>query len=258
VAREIAALVPTFHNYRAEIPGATWRVDPSVIWQVAPQSECHAALEAAGVPFRPVGVYPTPVPSPVEILGPIDGVWFRISHEDRALVISCELARRLPALVAILREFDIRGVELMSAYRETPRPSFHTMGLALDIGRVWTDRGWMSVLTDFEETPMSETCAATPTAGRARRMLRVRSGGARCSRACSRPITTRATATTGTSTCAPTIPASSYGDLDPGSGRPGAPPSETADRAARRGRAAASPLGSSGRCTPRRQASFAK
>lgn len=173
VAREIASLVPTFHNYRAEIPGATWRVDNGSTWQIRPEAECHAALEAARVPFRPVGIYPTPVPSPVEILGPIDGVWFRIQHEDRPLVISCELAARLPELVAIFKANEIRGVEVMSAYRESPRPSFHTMGLALDIGRVWTDRGWLSVLTDFEETPMSETCAASPTTGRARRMLRI-------------------------------------------------------------------------------------
>jgi hypothetical protein len=173
VAREIASLVPTFHNYRAEIPGASWRVDRASVWQIRPESECHAALEAAGIVFRPVGVYPTPVPSPVELLGPIDGVWFRISHEDRPMVVSCELAARLPALVAILKEHEVRGVEVMSAYRETPRPSFHTMGLALDIGRVWTDGGWLNVLTDFEETPMSETCAASPATARARRMLRI-------------------------------------------------------------------------------------
>jgi hypothetical protein len=171
-ARRLAALVATFHNYRAEIPGATWRVRPGAVWRVRPQEECFDALREAGVPFRPIGDHPTPIPSPVELLGPIDGVWFRMRHEDRPLTVSCEMATRLPALVAVLSSHGVRGVDVMSAYRDNPRPSFHTFGMGLDIERLWTDRGWLTLQTDFEETPADETCAAPAASSRRARTLR--------------------------------------------------------------------------------------
>ena len=168
IAREIARRVPSFHNYRAEAPGATWRVDPRAKWSIRGETECHTALEEAGILFRPVHGHPTPIPSPVELLGSVQGVWFRMMHEDRTVVISCELAAKLPRVVSILRRHGVRGVDIMSAYRSEPTPSFHTMGLALDIGRLWTDRGWLNILNDFEMTPDEETCDATPGTRRGR------------------------------------------------------------------------------------------
>ena len=56
----------------------------------------------------------------------------------------------------------IVGVDVMSAYRTKPRPSFHTLGLGLDLLRFWTPQGVLSVFDDFEETPHHETCAAPP------------------------------------------------------------------------------------------------
>lgn len=172
-ARAIARLVPSFHNYRAEIAGAQWRSDRRSVWQIRPSEQCLADLAAMDVPFRALGDHPTPVPTPVEILGPIQGIWFRISHADRPLTISCELATRLHSLASILSRFNIRGAEIMSAYRETPRASFHTMGLGIDIARLWNGRTWINVLTDFEESPSTETCAATPSNARAARVLRI-------------------------------------------------------------------------------------
>ena len=172
VARRIWARVPTFVNFRAEIPGAVWRVDNRVKWSIRPQQECYDALGETSVPFRPRPEVSPIVASPVEILGPVDGVWFRMTHEERPLIMSCEMAMRLPALIAILKEHDVHGVEILSSYRTTPMTSFHTMGLALDLSRFWTDDGWLSVLHHYEETPMQETCSGPRPRNRRARALR--------------------------------------------------------------------------------------
>jgi hypothetical protein len=46
----------------------------------------------------------------------------------------------------------------MSAYRDHPWASFHTLGLALDISRFRTKRGPLVVRTDFIQTPEAPTC----------------------------------------------------------------------------------------------------
>lgn len=172
VARRIWARVPTFINFRAEIPGAVWRIDNDARWSIRPQQECYDALSETSVPFRPRPEISPIVASPVEILGPVDGVWFRMTHEERPLVMSCEMAIRLPALIAILKEHDVHGVEILSSYRTTPMTSFHTMGLALDLSRFWTENGWLSVLHHYEETPMQETCSGPRPRNRRARTLR--------------------------------------------------------------------------------------
>ncbi|MEM9072132.1 MAG: extensin family protein [Myxococcota bacterium] len=172
--RRIWARVPTFINFRAEIPGATWRNDRRAMWSVRAQQECYDALAETEVPFRPRPEPSGIVPSPVEILGPVDGVWFRMTHEEQPLVMSCEMAARLPALIAVLKEHGVHGVEILSSYRDTPSTSFHTMGLALDLARFWTDDGWLSVLAHYEETPLQETCRGpAPRARRARTLRRM-------------------------------------------------------------------------------------
>ncbi len=172
-SRRIWARVPTFRNYRAEIGGARWRHVPRSVWSIRPQNECLAELAESGIPARPRPQPSELVPAPVELLGPIDGVWFRSLHEEHGLLMSCEMALRLPDLVAVLKEHGVLGVEMMSSYRTTPRTSFHTMGLAWDINRFWTADGWLSVLNDFERDPERQTCARRGLPSRARALRKL-------------------------------------------------------------------------------------
>src|SRR5690606_19638581 len=107
------------------------------------------ALRAHGVPYVSSLPHSTPVPSPVELVGPVGGVWFRMLHDDRPLTLSCELATRLPALAKILRKYGIEGVDVISSYRDQPFSSFHTLGLALDLSRFFTGTEWLSVEEHF-------------------------------------------------------------------------------------------------------------
>jgi hypothetical protein len=160
-ARALAELVRGFPNFRAQTPGARWIVDPLARWSVRANDRCLAALAEARVPvteFTPL--LPTPVPTPVELAGAVNGVWFRMAHAERPLVVSCELAARLPALVEVLKRHGIRGADVMSGYREAPRTSFHTFGLALDLYRFWTLDGTLGVEAHFEHTPEHRTCEA--------------------------------------------------------------------------------------------------
>ena len=59
---------------------------------VRPEAECLADLVRLGVPARRRPDLVTPVPSPVELLGPVDGVWFLSSHSERPILIACEMA----------------------------------------------------------------------------------------------------------------------------------------------------------------------
>ena len=161
VARKIARNVRTFHNFRAEIPGANWVVKKDLRWSIRPADICMAELESLSVPARKSAQPLTPVPVPVELMGPVEGVWFRSVHEDRPVVIACEMAARLPLLAKTLKAHGFTGVEVLSSYRNQPRPSFHTMGMALDINRLWTDKGWLSVFSHYAATPMAHTCSAS-------------------------------------------------------------------------------------------------
>ncbi len=173
VARRIARRVPSFPNFRAHIPGAIWRTKRSAMWSIRPSAECMEELRREQVPVRPHPELPTPVATPVELMGPVDGVWFRSVHEEQPLVISCELAAKLPRMVAVLKRHGIEGVDVASSYRDKPRPSFHTMGLALDISRFWRRRGWLSVLKRFEPTPLAETCPMPRGRGSSRALHRL-------------------------------------------------------------------------------------
>lgn len=171
-ARAMWARIPEFYNFRAHIPGAEWRVSESQRFSVRPEAECLADLASKGVVARRRPDLVTPVPSPVELLGPVDGVWFLSSHIERPIVIACELAARLPALAAILKRHGVEGVELISDYREEPFTSFHTMGMALDIGRLYRGRGFMSVQAHYEATPNQRTCSGPQPSGASARVLR--------------------------------------------------------------------------------------
>ncbi|MCA9603589.1 MAG: extensin family protein, partial [Myxococcales bacterium] len=165
-ARAMAKRIASFPSFRTTIRGATWNTNAGAVWQVRPGAACEAALAKAGVPFRAAPAdkpMATPVATPVVITGPIQGVAFRMLHADRELVMSCELATRLPALAGALRARGVRKVGVISTYRDHPTVSFHTFGLAIDISQFSTDSDTLSVEKDFPATPNQETCKAKPS-----------------------------------------------------------------------------------------------
>ncbi|MEM9864493.1 MAG: extensin family protein [Myxococcota bacterium] len=164
-ARRIASLVPTFVNYRAQIGGAEWVVDPAHAWSIRNTDECLAQLEELGVPARPRPAMAELVPAAVEVLGPVGGIHYRLTHEERPFVVSCELAARLPQLSAILASHDVEAVEVLSTYRTHPTTSFHRMGLALDLSRFWVGDRFMDVQRDYEATPLRRTCSGRAPSG---------------------------------------------------------------------------------------------
>jgi hypothetical protein len=170
-ARTIARRVRSFHSFRSEVPRASWR-DGGSAWRVRSSTRCLAAAAALHVPTEPVTrTLTTPVPTPLTLTGPVSGVTFRAIQSDRQVELSCELITRLPALSRLLRSHGVTRVHVNSSYRDQPRVSFHTFGLALDIAAFDTKQGALVVATDFEATPDVETCAAAPTTERGRALL---------------------------------------------------------------------------------------
>ncbi len=163
-ARQITKLVASFTHYRERIPRGSWTEDAAARWSIRDNQPCLAALREAAVPFREhAGELATPVAAPVEITGPIEGVRFQMIHADRPLLFACELAVRLPVLARVLRAHGIHAVAVISAYRDHPRTSFHTLGMAIDMWRFFGKERPdepLSVLTDFERTPDHATCEA--------------------------------------------------------------------------------------------------
>lgn len=159
----IARLVPTFYNYRAIIPGGVWHTSRRTVWQVRPESECLGELEEAGVPFQRVTEdLATPTPTPVQITGEVNGVSFTTVRPDEPIILSCEMAARLPLLTRIAARQQVRRISILSAHRTRPRQSFHRLGMALDVFAFDTPRGQMNVLNHFVETPSHRTCDAPP------------------------------------------------------------------------------------------------
>ncbi|MBX3272362.1 MAG: extensin family protein [Sandaracinaceae bacterium] len=175
IARQIARMVPTFLNYRAIIPGGEWRSAERAIWQIRPEQACLRDLDRLGVEYqRVVDDLGTPVPTPVEITGPVGGVSFRSMRPDSPVIVSCELAARLPIMARVARRQDVRSIAILSSHRERPNQSFHRLGMALDIFSFETRRGRLSVLTDFVETPAHRTCEAPePDDAKARALRRI-------------------------------------------------------------------------------------
>src|SRR5690606_40346314 len=102
VARTIARMVPSFLNYRAIIPGGLWHTSRRAVWRVRPADECLAELDELGVPYRAViEELGTPTPTPIELTGPVGGVSFVTVREEDPILISCEMAARLPLLTRI-------------------------------------------------------------------------------------------------------------------------------------------------------------
>jgi hypothetical protein len=65
-------------------------------------------------------------------------------------------------LASVLRRHGVHTAYVLSAYRDHPYPSFHTLGLALDLSRFDTDDGSLIVATDFVIDHDRETCTELP------------------------------------------------------------------------------------------------
>jgi len=104
-ARSIARRVRTFRNFRSEVPGAIWTVNPAQVWSIRREERCLRTLEKAKLAYLPVTrELTTPVATPVQLTPePIAGVSFLSAHLDREVEVSCELASRLPALAKLLK-----------------------------------------------------------------------------------------------------------------------------------------------------------
>jgi hypothetical protein len=167
VARDIAARVARFPNFRAYHPQGVWEQHPERVWSIRPTAACHADLRAQNVPFEPVAHRRMRVPAPVRITGAVGGVLFRMVVRHSPVVIACELAARLPAIARVLTKHRVVEVRMNSAWRIWPETSFHTMGLALDLQSfVRNDGSELFVQRDFE-VQRGPTCTG-PEPGRAR------------------------------------------------------------------------------------------
>jgi predicted esterase len=163
-AREIAKRVATFTNFRSKIAGATWRVEQASVWSIREGDACMGTLSERGVEAQPrKAALPTPVATPVQIRAVVSGVSFRFMHAAAGSVISCELAARMRDIAEVVAKHGVHTVWVMSAYRDHPYPSFHTLGLALDLSRFDTDAGPLVVKSDYVIDRARETCAETPS-----------------------------------------------------------------------------------------------
>lgn len=157
IAREIDRRVATFRAFRSEAVRGAWRETPA--WSVRSRDACLASARVAALPIAPFTTDRTPIPAPVRIDGPIGGVSFPKARSGAPLYVACELAVRLPAVAAVLRDHHVREATVLSAWRLVPRTSFHTFGLALDLSRFTRDDGTtLDVARDFVRAPDQPTC----------------------------------------------------------------------------------------------------
>lgn len=159
VAEEIARRVPTFHNFRGDVAHGVFEEDPARVFAIRASSLCLEELRAAGIGHAPFRTSRSPIPTPVRLDGPVGGVTFRKLRSSAPFIVACELAVRLPRIARVLREHQIHTVDVMSSWRLTPRTSFHTMGLALDLNTFTRDDGsTLDVLRDYTMRADAPTC----------------------------------------------------------------------------------------------------
>jgi hypothetical protein len=171
-ARMIAERVRTFPNFRAQAPGAVWREDPRARFAIRATDSCLSELEHSGIRAHPPSeALTTPVAVPVVIDAPISGVMFVSLHADREIVLSCEMARRLLPLARILRRQGVLAVGINSSYRDRPKVSFHTFGLALDMMAFRTHDSTLVVAEHFEASADAHTCQAEPSSEEGKALL---------------------------------------------------------------------------------------
>jgi hypothetical protein len=162
-ARSIARRVASFPNFRAQVPGAVWTEDQSARFALRSSQACLRELARAGIRAHVLDrELITPVATPVVLDAPVAGVAFVSLHADREIELSCELALRLKPLARLLRKHGVRAVGINSSYRDRPKVSFHSFGLALDVMALRTDTQTFNVADHFEVDADAHTCAATP------------------------------------------------------------------------------------------------
>jgi hypothetical protein len=171
-ARSIARRTAAFANLRAQVPGAVWLEDENARFAIRGSAACLEKLAQAGIRAHPLTrELTTPIATPVVLDAPIAGVAFVSLHPDRDVEVSCELALRLKPLARILRKHGVRAVGVSSSYRERPKVSFHTFGLALDLMAFRTDHHTWNVADTFEVTADVHTCDGAPRTPNARALL---------------------------------------------------------------------------------------
>jgi hypothetical protein len=97
------------------------------------------------------------VRTPVEIVGPIDGVRL-IPRAGRAPLMDCRLARALAEATPLFHELGVTALSFSGAYdyrlrRGSHRLSAHAHGMAIDVHAFETDLGEVDVARDFPVEP---------------------------------------------------------------------------------------------------------
>ena len=143
---------------REGVPHAVWSIRLNETWRL--ERGCVERLEALGVQAHRLPWTPTPAPDIVVVERVTGGVEYSKKRTDAPLAMACALAARLPRWSASLREQGVHRVEVLSAYRRDPAVSFHHLGLALDVTRMWDDEQEHVVERDWVVTD-EPTCRAT-------------------------------------------------------------------------------------------------
>lgn len=173
-ARSIGALAASFPNFRAQAPGAVWRVDGRARFALRSTEACLAELQREGIRAHALErELTTPVATPVVIDAPVAGVAFVSLHADREIELSCELALRLKPLARILKAHGVLAVGVNSSYRDRPKVSFHTFGLALDMMAFRTKDQTLVVAEHFEVSADRHTCDGEPSSAEAKALLAI-------------------------------------------------------------------------------------
>jgi len=146
-------------------PFEIWSWDPESAPHLRPKAACLADLRRARIGFD------LEEPSPLVAYGVHVRRVPGLAIQGRDLVVSCEMASRLPALARVLNAQGFTGVTIMSSWRSHPHESFHTLGLALDLARFATPEGeTLDVERDYAKSEGAETCAILAPEGKARRL----------------------------------------------------------------------------------------
>jgi hypothetical protein len=167
VAEEIERRVHTFHNFRGDVPYGVFSEDPARVFAIRTNDACLEELTSLGIAHEAFHTDRSPIPTPVRLEGTIGGVTFRKLREDAPFIVACELAARLPRIARVLRDHHINAVDVMSSWRLTPRTSFHTMGLALDLNTFIRDDGsTLDVLRNYPMRADAPTCEGIDASSR--------------------------------------------------------------------------------------------
>ncbi len=181
VTERILNRIRTFRFFRSKISGANWGLDESRRFVIRSDEECLASLNEKNVPYERVVIPSGFVPTPVQLTGPIDGVYFNKFENTPHPTISCELADYLSRVVVpVFKSLGVIRVGVGSSYRTRPRESFHTMGMGLDVYRFevqdsenFPEPTELVVRFNFQATPNQYPCDAQPRSPKAKKLLQI-------------------------------------------------------------------------------------